>query len=150
MERQEALNAANRDLALFAVENFGESSDMLASFVGTRQDLQRAQRCSLRPVIIMNAVPAARFAEVFAQQLPSAGIQQAYALQVPLHLHTATDPARWRTEGVVIFSVVDLDMPLPLALVWRRDNTSPLLANFIAEVQSLADVRAVKKRYRPS
>jgi hypothetical protein len=40
-------------------------------------------------------------------------------------------------EGVVIMSVVDLDMPLPLALAWRRDNTSPLLANFIAEVQRL-------------
>src|SRR6478672_4505723 len=42
-------------------------------------------------------------------------------------------------EGVVIMSVVDLDMPLPLALVWRRDNTSPLLANFIGEVPRLAD-----------
>jgi hypothetical protein len=48
-------------------------------------------------------------------------------------------------EGVVIMTVVDLDMPLPLALVWRRDNTSPLLANFIGEVPRLADVRAVKK-----
>ena len=55
--------------------------------------------------------------------------------------------ARWRCpEGVVITTVVDLDMPLPLALVWRRDNTSPLLANFIEEVPRLADVRAVKKR----
>ena len=54
--------------------------------------------------------------------------------------------ARWRCpEGVVILSVVDLDMPLTLALVWRRDNTSPLLANFIAEVQRLPDVRAVNK-----
>jgi len=53
--------------------------------------------------------------------------------------------ARWRCpEGVVIMSVVDLDMPLPLALVWRRDNTSPLLANFIGEVPRLADVRAKK------
>jgi DNA-binding transcriptional LysR family regulator len=54
--------------------------------------------------------------------------------------------ARWRCpEGVVIMSIVDLNMPLPLALAWRRDNTSPLLANFIREVQRLADVRAVKK-----
>src|SRR6267154_694143 len=54
--------------------------------------------------------------------------------------------ARWRCpEGVVIMSVVDLDMPLPLSLVWRRDNTSPLLANFVGEVPRLADVRAVKK-----
>ena len=49
-------------------------------------------------------------------------------------------------EGVVILSIADLNMPLPLALAWRRDNTSPLLANFIAEVQSLPDVRALAKK----
>jgi DNA-binding transcriptional LysR family regulator len=49
-------------------------------------------------------------------------------------------------EGVVIMSIADLDMPLPLALAWRRDNTSPLLANFIAEVRSMADVRALAKK----
>jgi DNA-binding transcriptional LysR family regulator len=54
--------------------------------------------------------------------------------------------ARWRCpEAVVILSVVDLNMPLPLALAWRRDNTSPLLASFIGEVRRLPDVRAVNK-----
>jgi len=48
--------------------------------------------------------------------------------------------ARWRCpETVVILSVVDLNMPLTLALAWRRDNASPLLANFIAEVRRLTD-----------
>jgi hypothetical protein len=46
---------------------------------------------------------------------------------------------------VAILSVADLNMPLPLALAWKRDNTSPLLANFIAEVQRLPDVRAINK-----
>ena len=54
--------------------------------------------------------------------------------------------ARWRSpENVVILPVVDLDMPLTLVLAWRRDNTSTLLANFIAEVQRLPDVRAINK-----
>src|ERR1700724_2154804 len=54
--------------------------------------------------------------------------------------------ARWRCpESVVILSVADLNMPLPLALAWKRDNTSPLLANFIAAVQRLPDVRAINK-----
>jgi DNA-binding transcriptional LysR family regulator len=54
--------------------------------------------------------------------------------------------ARWRCPGsVVIVSVVDLNLTLPLALVWRRDNTSPLLASFIGEVQRLPDVRAVNR-----
>jgi DNA-binding transcriptional LysR family regulator len=52
--------------------------------------------------------------------------------------------ARWRRpESVVIMSVVDLNVPLPLALAWRKDNKSPLLASFVAEVQCFSDVRAV-------
>ena len=54
--------------------------------------------------------------------------------------------ARWRCpESVVILPVGDLNMPLTLTLAWRRDNTSPLLANFVAEVQRLPDVRALNK-----
>jgi DNA-binding transcriptional LysR family regulator len=54
--------------------------------------------------------------------------------------------ARWRSpDTVVILPVVDLNMPLQLALAWRRDNTSPLLAHFVGEVQRLPDVRAVNK-----
>jgi DNA-binding transcriptional LysR family regulator len=54
--------------------------------------------------------------------------------------------ARWRCpETVVVLRVVDLNVPLTLTLVWRRDNTSPLLASFIGETQRLADVRAVNK-----
>jgi len=54
--------------------------------------------------------------------------------------------ARWRCpETVVILAVVDLNMPVTLALAWRRDNASPLLANFIADLQRLPDVQAVTK-----
>jgi DNA-binding transcriptional LysR family regulator len=55
--------------------------------------------------------------------------------------------ARWRCpESVVVLPVVDLNMPLSLALTWRRDNSSPLLATFIADVRGLPDVRALHKR----
>lgn len=54
--------------------------------------------------------------------------------------------ARWRCpESVVILPVVDLKMPLTLDLVWRKDDTSPLLAKFIADVQRLPEVRAVTR-----
>ena len=56
------------------------------------------------------------------------------------------ETARWRCpKQVVVLSVSDLNMPLPMALAWRKDNTSPLLANFIAEVQRLPDVLSVSK-----
>ncbi|HET8919412.1 MAG TPA: LysR substrate-binding domain-containing protein [Xanthobacteraceae bacterium] len=54
--------------------------------------------------------------------------------------------ARWRCpETVAILPVVDLNVPLRLALAWRRDNASPLLARFIGEVRRLPEVRAVNK-----
>jgi DNA-binding transcriptional LysR family regulator len=52
--------------------------------------------------------------------------------------------ARWRCpKSIVILPVVDLNIPLTLALVWRKDNASPLLANFIAEVRRLPEVRTL-------
>ena len=51
------------------------------------------------------------------------------------------ETARWRCPArVAIMTVHDLNMPLPLALVWRRDNTSPLLARFLADVRCLPEV----------
>jgi DNA-binding transcriptional LysR family regulator len=42
-------------------------------------------------------------------------------------------------KSVVILSVADLDVPQPLSLGWRKDNQSPLLAKFVADVrQTLA------------
>jgi DNA-binding transcriptional LysR family regulator len=57
----------------------------------------------------------------------------------------ATAPRRC-PDSVVILPGVDLHMPVTLALAWRKDNTAPLLANFIAEVRRLPDVRAINKR----
>jgi DNA-binding transcriptional LysR family regulator len=59
--------------------------------------------------------------------------------------------ARWRCpKSVVILSAVDLNVPLPLSLAWRRDNTSPLLASFVSEVQRLPDVRALNRSSTPN
>jgi DNA-binding transcriptional LysR family regulator len=55
--------------------------------------------------------------------------------------------ARFRSpETVVILPVVDLQVRLSLVLAWRRDNTSPLLANFIDEVRRLPEVQAINSR----
>src|SRR5579863_3295853 len=43
-------------------------------------------------------------------------------------------------KSVVILSVVDLDVPQSLSLGWRRDNQSPLLAKFVADVRRFANV----------
>jgi DNA-binding transcriptional LysR family regulator len=52
--------------------------------------------------------------------------------------------ARWRCpERVVIIPVSDLNMPLPLSLVWRKDNTSPLLKRFVDDVRQIREVEAL-------
>jgi len=50
----------------------------------------------------------------------------------------ASDATRWRLpDGVSLLPIRDLKFPLPFSVVWRRDNTSPLLAKFVAEVRGL-------------
>ena len=57
-----------------------------------------------------------------------------------------SDTTRWRCpKGVVLLSVTDLKMPLPVSLVWRRDNVSPLLVRFVSDVRLLPGVRALAK-----
>jgi len=51
--------------------------------------------------------------------------------------------------SVVILSVVDLNMPLPLALVSRKDNVSPLLRRVLADLRNLREVQALATRRSP-
>src|SRR5437016_3221863 len=54
---------------------------------------------------------------------------------------------RWRCpESVALLPVTDLKLPLPFALIWRKDNASPLLAKFVADVRQLPEVEAYSKR----
>jgi LysR substrate binding domain len=54
--------------------------------------------------------------------------------------------ARWRCpQTVAILPVVDFNIPVPLALAWRRDNSSPLIERFVDTVRRLREVRAVSK-----
>jgi DNA-binding transcriptional LysR family regulator len=78
------------------------------------------------------------------------GLNESTILSLVLHgmgVGWVNGTARGRCpEGVVVLSITDLNMPLPLALAWRRDNTSPLLANFLAEVRSLPGPGALPKK----
>jgi DNA-binding transcriptional LysR family regulator len=61
------------------------------------------------------------------------------------------ETARWRCpDGVAILTVADLTLSLPLALIWRRDNLSPLLARFVTEAGSLVKRPPTSRRVGPS
>jgi DNA-binding transcriptional LysR family regulator len=50
-----------------------------------------------------------------------------------------TDATRWRCpKDVVLLPVTDLRVPIPFSLVWLKDNASPLLGRFVADVRQLA------------
>jgi len=54
---------------------------------------------------------------------------------------------RWRCpESVALVPVTDLKLPLPFALIWRKDNASPLLEKFVTDVRLLPEVEAYSKR----
>jgi hypothetical protein len=40
-------------------------------------------------------------------------------------------------RGVTLLPVVDLDFPVPIYLIWRRDNQSALLQRFEAQVKAV-------------
>ena len=57
------------------------------------------------------------------------------------------EATRWRCpEDVVLVPVADLNLPWPSSLVWRKDNLSPLLAGFVADVRLLPEVQALAER----
>lgn len=57
-----------------------------------------------------------------------------------------SDATRWRSpKGVVLRPVVDMHLPIDFSLVWRKDNASPLLSRFVADVRQLPDVRALAR-----
>jgi DNA-binding transcriptional LysR family regulator len=46
--------------------------------------------------------------------------------------------SRWQCPpSVTLLTVTDLNLRLPFALIWRKDNNSPLLAKFVADVKSM-------------
>ena len=89
--------------------------------------LQACSRGGLTPRIVQEAVDQATMLS-----LVSCGLGVAFV----------TDATRWRCpKEVVLRRVIDLRMPLPVSLIWRKDNRSPLLAGFMDDVRQLAEDR---------
>src|ERR1019366_9429016 len=74
-----------------------ERADLRTSVVGAAQQLLRTHWRMLGSVLVLDAMAAARRAQVLAQELAGAGVQQAHMPDVPLHTDPSADPARRRT-----------------------------------------------------
>ena len=49
-----------------------------------------------------------------------------------------TESTRWHCpRGIVLLPVVDMNVRLPFNLIWKKDNSSPLLQKFVAQAQAI-------------
>lgn len=53
------------------------------------------------------------------------------------------ETVRWHCpRGIVLVPVVDMNVRLPFHLIWKKDNSSPLLQKFVAQVEASKNRRA--------
>jgi DNA-binding transcriptional LysR family regulator len=67
-----------------------------------------------------------------------AAVDVAYSLVAAgmgVALVITSHPGREPTD-VALRSITDFDVPMPLSMIWRRDNPSPVLANFVRTVEA--------------
>ena len=58
-------------------------------------------------------------------------------VQCRIGLCWVNESVRWNCpRGIVLVPVVDMNVRLPFSLIWKKDNTSPLLQKFVAQVTS--------------
>jgi len=58
-------------------------------------------------------------------------------VQCQIGIAWLTESTRWHCpRGVVLLPVVDMNVRLPFNVIWKKDNASPLLQNFLAQVQA--------------
>ena len=60
-------------------------------------------------------------------------------VQCQIGIAWLTESTRWHCpRGVVLLPVVDMNVRLPFNLIWKKDNSSPLLQKFLAQVRDTA------------
>src|SRR6201982_3470974 len=58
-----------------------------------------------------------------------------------------SETTQWQCpRGVKLLPVADLDIPVPIYLIWRKDNQSALLRRFVAEVEAVVGLNARTRR----
>jgi DNA-binding transcriptional LysR family regulator len=58
-------------------------------------------------------------------------------VQCQIGIAWLTESTRWHCpRGVVLLPVADMNVRLPFNVIWKKDNASPLLQKFLAQVQA--------------
>ncbi len=58
-------------------------------------------------------------------------------VQCQIGIAWMTESTRWHCpRGIVLLPVVDMNVRLPFSLIWKKDNSSPLLQKFVDQVKA--------------
>jgi DNA-binding transcriptional LysR family regulator len=58
-------------------------------------------------------------------------------VQCEIGIAWLTESTRWHCpRGIVLLPVLDMNVRLPFNVIWKKDNTSPLLQKFLAQIQA--------------
>ena len=94
---ENALDAAHSEFALTSMDGVADRADVGSGLVRPRQQLKQRRRRTTRTIRIADAMPATLAAQMLAQQLAGARIEQTHEHRVPLHMDLPPDPARRRS-----------------------------------------------------
>ncbi len=66
-------------------------------------------------------------------------------VQCRIGLSWQPETVRWHCpRGIVLLPVVDMDVRLQFNLIWKKDNSSPLLQRFVAQVEALGRKKSAR------
>ena len=95
-EREHAEDAADAGGPVVAVDVVTDRGDGRPGPLGGGEQGQGLRRGACGPVLLGDAMPAVRRAQVLAEELAGAGVEQPDVGRVPLDVDAPADPAGWR------------------------------------------------------
>src|ERR1019366_7507678 len=102
-------------------------ADLRSGFVGAAQQMLSAERRFGGSIIVFDAMPAARRAKVFTQQLSCLWIEQTDLPGIPLHPHASADPSRRRAVvcRLDFYAAIQMDTALAVLVVAKGHDGQP-------------------------
>ena len=131
-----------------------DRADVRAGGLRAGQQRDRAGRRPRRPVVVVQAMPAAWRPQMLAQQLPGLRREQADVQIIPLHLDALADPAGWRAvvRGLDFDAAIEMDGALAVPVIAKRfERERPERGLFLGKHRGdLSFRRAVDARVGPA
>src|SRR5262249_10516145 len=119
---EDAEDLADPMRAAVRVEMATEDTDRRAGRRRPAEQRERGRRSARRLITDVEAMPAARGAQMLAQELAGRRIDQADVQRVPLHVEPMADPARRRAveSRLDLHAAIEMDRALAKLVIAKR------------------------------